>query len=324
MPQAKHSKPLSICLIHDDRIGHQKQLRGLEDQLNKQTPCTTHWIDAEAAIKLNAQELHFDICIGAGHKTHWPLWRLAKNQRAFSVVLMTPSLPKFLFDAVISPRHDNQKKSARVFITKGPINTIQDETKNAKRDERPRHNLILLGGPSKHFHWNPEQILASAKRLTEGDSDLPWLLSASRRTPESTIDIVKAGLPQLGVLNADTDIDQVIQEAKQVWVSADSSNMIYEALSAAKPTGIIELAAHKRRFKSNRLSNELKRLFQEGHLMRLSSLDSGSGSESNPESNIEIGIEHRRQAPLNEAERATQWLLERYQSWLTKQGGGNV
>lgn len=332
MPQAKYAKPLSICLVHDDRIGHQKQLKGLENQLIKQTSCTTQWIDAEAANKLNAQTLHFDICIGAGHKTHWPLWRLAKKQRAFSVVLMTPSLPKFLFDAVICPRHDEQKKSARVFMTKGPINTIQHETEDAEPDEMhnqpPQHNLVLLGGPSKHFNWNSEQILASVKQIIEHDTELPWLLSPSRRTPEPSINIVKSGLPNLDILDLDCDIDQVIREAKQVWVSADSSNMIYEALSAGKPTGVIELVAHKKRFKGNRLSKELTRLFREGHLMHLSSLGStsetDSDSEPQSESGIKTGFKDQQSAPLNEAERAAQWLLQRYQSWLTKRGEQNV
>lgn len=356
MPQAKHAKPLSICLVHDDRIGHQKQLKGIANQLIKQTPCTTYWIDVQAVNKLETQTRQFDICIGAGHRTHWPVWRLSKKQRAFSVVLMTPSLPNCLFDAIICPRHDNQKESPRVFITKGPVNTIQQETVNpslyensnaspsdrsderlVKRHDRksdnrtdpsPKHNLILLGGPSKHFHWSSEQIVAAAKQLIEHESGLPWLLSPSRRTPKETIDIVQAGLAPLQVLNTDCDIDHLIHNAKQVWVSADSSNMIYEALSAAKPTGVIELAAIKKTFKRNRMSNDLHRLFQEGHLMRLSprclEKDLETDLETDLKTGTETGTNNLQQAPFNEAERAAKWLLDSYQNWRTKRGEQDV
>ncbi|KZZ52578.1 hypothetical protein A3758_11365 [Oleiphilus sp. HI0118] len=317
MPQANHAKPLSICFVHDDRIGHQKQLRGLENQLMKRALCTTHWVDQQSVALLN-HALRFDICIGAGHKTHWPLWRLARRHRAFSVVLMTPSLPMFLFDAVICPRHDDPRESSRVFVTKGPINTIQHLTTPDRKpyenapDRSPQHNLILLGGPSKHFNWSSERILTTVKQLVRHDTDLPWLLSPSRRTPDTTIERIKAELPKLRFLSASHDLDQAIHRAKQVWVSADSSNMIYEALSAAKPTGVIELATRHKLFRKNRLRNELERLYRENHVMRLADLS--------PESDIN----NRQQTGLHEAERATEWLLMRYETWRSKHEGQDV
>ena len=308
MPQAILTKPLSICFVHDDRIGHQKQLKGLENQLLKQTHCTTHWVDVNMAKSPKALTLHFDIVIGAGNKTHWPLWRLARKQRAFSAVLMRPSLPKCMYDAVICPRHDGQKESKRVFNTQGPINAIE----TTAADARVLHNLILLGGPSKHFHWNPEQIRTSISQLSARYKDLPWLVLPSRRTPDTTINTLKAHLPDVHVLSTDKDINPLIQHARQIWVSADSSNMIFESITAGKPTGIIELAPRIRRFKSNRLDNELKRLLQEKRLMTLSLL---ADTET---------VNNRQPAALNEAERAAKWLLKRYQNWLREQGRQSV
>ena len=314
MPLAKLTKPLSICFIHDDRIGHLKQLKALEAELQTLTECSTTWLNSYVTKQTASDTESFDICIGAGHKTHWPLWKLARQHSAFSVVVMSPSLPKRMFDAVICPQHDGHKANGRIFLTEGPINQVlpsePEHNPNATLSKEAQHHLVLLGGPSKHFEWSDETVGNAISTLVKKFPTKPWLILPSRRTPKSTISSMKNQFPHCTMLGIDSNFEDLLSGAKQVWVSADSSNMLYESLGTGKPTGVIELTAKSGIFKRPRLKNELERLFNARRVMRLSDLSEFSELS---ESEAKDFLEHWRQPPLNEANRAARWLLERYQ-----------
>ena len=163
------AKPLSICFLHDDRIGHLKQLKALEAELKQLTECSTTWLDCNAPDQAAYEAMPFELCVGAGHKTHWPLWKLARQHKAFSAVVMSPSLPKSMFDAVICPRHDGHKSGTRIFLTEGPISYVQLPEPECEADaglyEEQRHYLVLLGGPSKHFDWHEEKVSTAISTL---------------------------------------------------------------------------------------------------------------------------------------------------------------
>lgn len=128
------------------------------------------------------------------------------------------------------------------------------------------------------------------------------------------------------MLATNSNFEELLLGAQQVWVSADSSNMLYESLGSGKPTGVIELTPKIRLFKKSRLKNELERLFNAKRVMRLSDL-SESTELSEPtlsESETADLLEQWRQPPLNEAKRAARWLLERYQKRRHLDGQHNV
>lgn len=128
------------------------------------------------------------------------------------------------------------------------------------------------------------------------------------------------------MLAIDSNFEDLLLGAQQVWVSADSSNMLYESLGSGKPTGVIELPCKNRIFKRSRLQNELERLFKARRIMRLSNVPEFSelSEPTLSESETEELLEQWRQPPLNEAKRAARWLLERYQQQRHLDGQQNV
>lgn len=324
------AKPLSICFLHDDRIGHLKQLKALEAELKQLTECSTTWLDCNAPDQAAYEAMPFELCVGAGHKTHWPLWKLARQHKAFSAVVMSPSLPKSMFDAVICPRHDGHKSGARIFLTEGPISYVQLPEPECEADaglyEEQRHYLVLLGGPSKHFDWHEEKVSTAISTLMKKFPTKPWFILPSRRTPKSTISKMQNQLPSCTMLAIDSNFEDLLLGAQQVWVSADSSNMLYESLGSGKPTGVIELPCKNKIFKRSRLHNELERLLNARRVMRLSDVSEFSelSEPALSESETEELLEQWRQPPLNEAKRAARWLLERYQQQRHLDGQKNV
>lgn len=234
-----------IYCITDDKPGHRNQLLGLSLALEKLSGAKTEFF----SLPLDSQKLPQaapDIILCAGHKTHWPALKLKWHYKAPLVVLMKPSLPRCLFDFCIAPEHDGLKDSKRVINTVGAINAVQ-KAENAD----PKHGLILIGGPSKHFDWDNNRVAAQVRELVENRPDMRWTLSESRRTPEGFF-------KSLGELNNKDNLSiapvagqqagwllQHYQECGEIWVSMDSVSMIYESLTAGAKVGLLRLDAPK-------------------------------------------------------------------------------
>lgn len=298
MDKPDQKTQLKVCLVHDESTGHKRQLAGILKGLSAQTELESTWLDyRETKTVGSLQWRHFDICIAAGHKTHRPMIKLAKKQKAMRCVLMKPTLPSSFFDAIICPRHDQKKSSARVFNTLGPINDIKPKPSNTVA----KFNLVLLGGPSKHFHWDERRLIDQVQTLAKHFPDLAWKAVASRRTPRSTTQAFADVFGDDFFSSHERCIDDALHQAHQVWVTPDSSNMVFESLSVGHHPGILDLNPKSHWFGGQRLKNELHYLAEE---MRVSTfLDYPY---------IETRIANNDSPPLNEAEHAAQWLLERY------------
>ena len=107
--------------------------------------------------------------------------------------------------------------------------------------------LILIGGPSKHFHWDEPRVLAQLREIVEQNKDVYWTLTTSRRTPESfLINLSVADLPINVVPCGQTDRDWLpaqLAGAETCWVTEDSVSMVYESLTAGCRVGLIELVS---------------------------------------------------------------------------------
>lgn len=213
-----------------------------------------------------------DLIIGAGHKVHFAMLmsRLCCGGR--TVVLMKPSLPTAMFDLVFVPEHDQVLLDHKVVRTEGMLCPVSIDTKDVER------GVIMLGGPSRHFHWDEQAVVNAIHDIVYGSKDMRWVIADSRRTPEST----RAML----VLPANADLinhdecppgwlTRELAAASNVWVTADSASMLYEAMSSGASVGIIELAPTRQ---DDKLAKGVDRLASRG-LVGLSSRVKNLGAE---------------------------------------------
>ncbi len=290
-------KPLQVCCVTDGKPGHRTQLAGLVQALGEVRPVAVSWLDCSAALPgpVPLPEL----ILAAGHRTHWPALRLKYASRAPLVVLMKPSLPRWLFDLCVIPEHDGVKASQRVLLTRGMLNDIRPAT-----GADPGRGLLLLGGPSKHHGWSESAILEELAQLRANLPDVSWQASTSRRTPAATAQALSAMQDERFEFTPfeDTDRDwlrQRMQECGVIWVSEDSASMVYEALSAGARVGVLAVPRKRR----SRVSEGLDALVAEG---RVTSLEALASQGQMPE----------RSAPLEEAARVAQYLSR----WLNEAG----
>ena len=239
---------LTLWRITDGKAGHDSQTIGLCKAIEKLKEIECFDIKAEPAFS-NFKNLLLnkfptekklpdpDLIIGAGHGTHLTMLSAKRARGGKTIVLMKPSLPLSLFDLCIIPEHDQVNVKQNVIETKGAINPVQFN-ENKANDA----GLILIGGPSKHFHWDEATLISQIKDIVEQHSDIHWTIADSPRTPEKTLSLLSdlSNIETLSYKNTDSHkLREVIFKSGNIWVSKDSVSMIYESLSSGAAVGLL-------------------------------------------------------------------------------------
>lgn len=304
--------PVPIWRYVDGKRGHENQSAALLEALAERLPVeeTRVRVPPHGALKSAWQAIHSrgqpnlprpQLVIGAGHATHLPVLAAGRAHGARTVVLMTPTLPSFLFDLAIVPEHDGVPPAPHRLVTRGGLNRMRPaEPKIANA------GLILIGGPSKHHQWSTQDLAEQVRNVVASETEIDWTLTDSRRTPADCLQAIKRlGLPHLRVVPyQDTDeswLPSRLGLASGVWVTADSVNMVYESLSAGAATGILEVPSRSAGNFSrvSRVVSGLDRLVAEGWVTPYSQWRDGVPLRIPP-------------APLAEAERCARWIDEHW------------
>lgn len=207
--------------------------------------------DFEVVRKLKA-----DVVISAFGKraVDVNLW-VSRNNKAKSIVVMTPKADIRCFDLAIIPRHDRIGEADNVVLTEGAPNKITqallDEAGKALMSElKPLSDFtigLFLGGDYKNFVMRTEVIRALINSLKE-TLDLTGgeiLISTSRRTSPAICDMLESSFakdPRCRLLiianknNRSGIIPAMLSLCSSVVVSPESVTMISEAASSGKYT----------------------------------------------------------------------------------------
>jgi glycosyltransferase involved in cell wall biosynthesis/mitochondrial fission protein ELM1 len=259
-------KPI-IWILSDNKAGHLSQTRGLAAALAARLGgCVQEVALADKGFwgKLGAVMQAKKACEGgtpdfilaAGHGTHIPLLFCGSLfPKAKTVVCMKPSLPMRWFDFCIVPRHDLTPEPlasppAYLIPTIGALHGVRPSPEAPKR-----HTLILIGGPSKEYGWDEQQVIEQLKTVVQsvgfrvqgsGEEDTQkFLLTTSRRTPAGFVEALRKACPAIEVVPVEETprgwVATQLAAARAVWVTRDSVSMIYEALGSGAPVGLLEM-----------------------------------------------------------------------------------
>lgn len=259
----KHEQnSLVVWRLLDGKPGHEKQSLGLVDAMRKQTtvdcydinvsPNLFTWVNYVASIWPQGQRLPLpDFIIGAGQQTHIDLLAAKKAFGGQTVVLMRPSVSASLYDFALIPEHDRYQGYGNVIETRGVLNPMQ-----ADGEHDPNRVLLLIGGPSKHYGWDNQQVINQVKNLVAQQPEKRFILSTSRRTPpEFLAALQKVTLSQLTIFDVDQTpkgwVERQLSLAGTAWITEDSVSMVYEALTAQVAVGLM----HVNKLKENRVAN---------------------------------------------------------------------
>ncbi len=272
---------LSIIAYLDGRPGHEKQTLAVIQALENLTPTATETITirhhslaaaipAAALLSFKRQRAQVgqtsELLIGSGRRTH-PALIMAKyrrGRRAAAVCCMSPGrLLRPAFDLCLVPDHDDLAEAENIFRTNGPPCLTAD----GKSAESGR-SLILIGGldPKSH-HWNSALVRNQVASLLDKAPERLWTISSSPRTPPETSN----ALADLAATHRHTSfhhseetgkgwLEEQYRQNREVWVTADSISMVYEALSAGCRVGVLPVRWRRPGNKFQRALDRLRHL----------------------------------------------------------------
>lgn len=268
--------PRVVWRFSDGKPGHDNQSLGLTDALQRRLPVALYEVPVLPGQRSWLAWLsgHFPtgrllpapwLLVGAGHATQIPMLAARRARGGRAVVLMSPVLPRRLFDLCVIPEHDRPRPAANVLETCGGLNRVQPVTGG-----RHDNGLLLVGGPSRHYRWHAGEVIDQVSRIIRYTPLRQWTLATSRRTPAGF-----AGQLRRSLFSATRSVrvfpwhetspgwlqDQYAR-ADCAWVTEDSVSMLYEALTAGLPTGVLELPPRR----AGRVGRGLRGLIRAGEV----------------------------------------------------------
>ena len=267
----------SVWRLTDGKPGHDSQslglVRALQGKLSLEVfdvPVSRGGIRPGDLLRRRfaAGELLPDpwLIVGAGHATQLPLLLARRARGGRAVVIMSPGLPRSWYDLCIIPGHDNPPAAGNILVTNGSLNTVRRRT-----GQPSQQGIIMIGGPSKHYHWDNRALADQIGRVIRFSPGRRWVLATSRRTPPGFSQLLQQQMVsasrELEVVSWRDTMDDWISEqlarSNCAWVSADSVSMVYEALTSGIPVGL--LAVPPRR--NSRVVRGLQQLVNDRQVM---------------------------------------------------------
>ncbi|MDP8567977.1 mitochondrial fission ELM1 family protein [Methylophilus aquaticus] len=252
----RSNSSLVVWRLLDGKPGHEHQSLGLVNEMRQRLVLEVidlpvgsggaGWLYLAAGVWPAGKQLPKpDMIIGAGHATHGHMLAAKRAYGGRTVCMMQPSLPAEMFDVCLIPEHDQYRGFSSFIETRGVINHIQpaDAGKKGNSDV-----LIMIGGPSKHFHWDELGVIAQVYDLVRKSAEIHFVLTTSRRTPASFVSAMhRVSLTNLTIIPIEETgkdwVQSTLARVSSAWVTEDSVSMVYEALTAQVAVGLINLSA---------------------------------------------------------------------------------
>ena len=264
---------MHIVYVSDGKAGHRSQAVGLYKAMQRQSNIEVTFqeisiqelpifslLKALWARRFGLFEKKPDYIFGVGSHTQARVLLLGRvYPKAKTVIMMKPNFPVNWFDYAIIPQHDGVKESMHVITTQGALNPIVNENRH-----QPNRILIALGGNSKRHQWNEEKVLSSIQRLVENNVHATFILTTSRRTPDTFLEtlVQQNFYLKLQIFPVEHTpqgwVFEEMQKAEVVWVTEDSVSMIFEALTAGCKVGVIKI----NRLKEDRITCSIDQIIQ--------------------------------------------------------------
>ena len=251
---------MHVYWFQDSKIGHLNQVQTLLDELSKENELAITKIQCPKRSILNwlksflpsapiaNQKDGVTLLIGAGHSTYPQILKtqqtLKKTANLLSVAILKPSFNANAFDLICAPEHDypSTKKPNNVHAFKGSLATT------SLIEPTPNKGIIGLGGSSKHYEFDDELVSKQIEYVLTTHPHHHFHIYNSRRTPSALSQAIKDMTEEFQNF---TFIDFESPEAKSFqedlqtselkFVTPDSSNLVFEALSCKGKTYVMQI-----------------------------------------------------------------------------------
>ena len=308
---------MNVYWLQDSKTGHLKQVQALLDQLKKEIELSItsiNYSNQESLSEMLSNKNQFDgptILIGAGHDVYSKILLGKKylekrtDKEIFSIAVLRPSYKLNSFDLIVAPEHDFRKRRSpkNVILFKGSLAT----TSHTPIDESKA--IIAIGGLSKHYKFDQEILMKQLHYILSMHPKHKFKIFNSRRTPDALNVELKNELnnyPNSKFIHlnspASNSFQETLNKSALKFVTPDSSNLVFEALSTQGQTYLIQIenSRYRRIFGSKKIRESMHELVDSKRVGVVSLLNKKGGIDI---SKIEPPSKHFE--PLAEVEKVS-------------------
>ena len=308
---------MNVYWFQDLKTGNLKQVQALLDQLKKEIELSITTINCsnhESLPDVLTNENQFDgpsILIGAGHDVYSKILQAKKylkkytSKDIFSIAVLRPSYKLNAFDLIVAPEHDFRKRRI-------PKNVILFQGSLASTSHDPvdeNKGIIAIGGPSKHYNFDQEILMNQLNYILSVHPKHEFKIFNSRRTPDVLNLKLKNKIdnyPNVQFIHLDSSESDTFQDSLNKsslkFVTPDSSNLVFEALSAKGQTYLIQIESptYRRIFGAKKIRESMNELVNTKRVGVVSILNKKGGIDISKIENPSLHFE-----PLAEVEKVS-------------------
>ena len=310
---------MHVYWFQDSKIGHLNQVQALLDQLSKENDLVItkihcpersvfNWLKSFLSNdSIQSQQDDLTLLVGAGHSVYPQILKtqkaLKKTSNVLSVAILKPSFNANAFDLICAPEHDypSTKKPNNVHVFKGSLATT------SLIEPTPNKGVIGLGGSSKHYDFDSELVSKQIEYVLTTHPHHHFNIYNSRRTPSSlsqAIKVMTEEFQNFTLIDMESPEAKSFQEDLQTselkFVTPDSSNLVFEALSCKGKTYVmqIERLVRTKTSGSTKIRNAINALVANHHVGTLTINTPTEGLKVHAMEHPVVGLE-----PLAEVEK---------------------
>lgn len=191
------------------------------------------YLRLESLFQIEPLDNRYGAIVSAGSGTYYANRVLAHKLGAKSIAIMLPKGYRCDFDLIIAQQHDNPPERENIISL--PINLSFVEPAGLVLPEPGRKYVsLVIGGDSKHTALNPVQLQTQVERIFALFPEHDFWLTTSRRTPAEVENILRQFSFARAIFYSEEQINPIpdfLQHSEYVFLTADSTSMISEAVS---------------------------------------------------------------------------------------------
>jgi len=209
----------------------------------------------------------YTMVIGTGSNTYYATKVMAKVMGVKSVVMMFPKGYRLNFDLIFAQSHDNPPKQKNILEI--PANFSYVEPKGIYVKEKKKSIGVVIGGDNSIFKMSEKNLSEQFDFIKTYYKGYALAITTSPRTSTEVEMLVASYDFDYEVIFSKNPINPIpdfLEQCETVFITADSTSMISEAISYGKSNVIILPLESTTKDSENKFTTFIKTLEKEGYL----------------------------------------------------------